>query len=317
MRNEERKIRFAREALAENSFKYAKHIFTTASAYEEKFGKDVSEFSEEELRVLMDAKFGLRDNSMRSIRVVLDAYAAWCRAQGYPVAWERIPEESDFVAKYRTMMISSPRHLSIVLDQVFDPVREETVDCLYRSYFWFAFAGMKHDDAIALRKRDVDLEAHEILGRYPVYREGEQALRVARDASRLRYKHANYTTDIFRERADNDLIFRGMRTERITPIAIRQAIMTRTTSEAGNNLFPGLKYSNVRLSGIFYRVYEAEKHGVPANFDEVVLEKIQHIPASYQKNLSRAGYANRIRKEYGKDYAHWKEAFYPDKSESW
>ena len=79
-------------------------------------------------------------------------------------------------------MVSDPGGLQSLLDRLFYPERELRIDCIYRCYYWLAFAGFKLDDVFKINIADVDLESmvvHFEDEEYPIYKEALPAFKNA------------------------------------------------------------------------------------------------------------------------------------------
>jgi hypothetical protein len=69
-----------------------------------------------------------------------------------------------------------------------------------------------------------------------------------------------------------------------------------------------LSFYRVRMSGLFYRMYERERAGIPIDFSDAAIHAMEN------KSHSLTGRAkkhkqNRIARDYMEDYQRWKLAF--------
>lgn len=204
-------------------------------------------------------------------------------------------------------MVSSPKHLELVLDKAFDPVDAETIDCLYRCYFWMAFFGLKDVDALEVKVAEVDFENllinHD--GKtYEMYRESIPAFKMACNLTEFCYIHPQYSNTIRRERATGEYLMRGIRSDRMKLYTIRSTIGKRFGERSIQ-----ISYGKVYLSGVFYRAYEMERAGFTPNFDDIVIEKLDSVKRAYSRNYTKNKAANAIERGLQDDYASWKQAF--------
>ena len=133
---------------------------------------------------------------------ILKEYVKWCIAMKVPGACDGMLHiEAVGLDKVRHQMVSSPLHLQRFMDSIFDSESDETIDNIYRCYFWMAYGGIDEDDTILIRNEDVDFS--EMIIRYktisvPIYREALPAFRNAVNLTSFVYKHPNYSKTIRR-----------------------------------------------------------------------------------------------------------------------
>jgi len=70
-----------------------------------------------------------------------------------------------------------------------------------------------------------------------------------------------------------------------------------------------LTYNKIRMSGMFYRAYEAERMGEPVNFDSFIAEQVINRKSEYHNNYTRGKVAGYIKRDLLDDYACWKAVF--------
>ncbi len=303
MYNEDRKREFLKERQA--STVYLESIFNTAGKYEREAGKDLCELPQETLQTMLNRDYGKRKRTVHVALSYFRSYVSWCKEQGYPTSDGIYNIELQMDEKTRRFMVASPKHLQTILDKVFSPVEEVTVDCVYRCYLWMLFAGMKEADALEVKVGEVNLSSMLIEhgGKtYELYREAAPAFHVACEAKEFRYKHPKY--EMIRARFPGEYLMRGIRSEKIVLETINKTLKKKFKSN-GMELTQG----SIRLSGVFYRTYEMERISGVANFDGEVEEHLANIERAQHDPGVRRRLAYQIRKDLNDDYACWKDAF--------
>lgn len=297
MYHEERKQKFLQGASERT-----KKVFLETAPFEEEMGKDVCEMSQEELQYIADNALGVLPVTLQERSMVLSNYRTWCAEHGFATSPLEEPLQLDPTNKIRKCMVATPAHLQTELNRYFDPPERETVDCLYRCYFWMAFMGLKEADALEVKTEEVDLEQGVIRRGGKVYELDPMAMPAFRSACTLDsfvYVHPKYKQPIRRGRKESPYLMCGPRTKKIGDTTIRTLIYHHMgATEKGL----GLSYLRVWYSGAFYRAYKMEQMGFSPNFDAITLE------ASKRGKLSQETLRRRV---FGmkKNYAGWKKAF--------
>ena len=145
MYNEALKSEFMQETTDNISVarSYSK-LFSATEPYEEKWGADLCTRNADELQIMVNEMLGTRASSIRVRLIWLKTYVKWCIDNGVPGACDGMLQIRDAgVDRIREQMVSSPFHLQIYLDSVFDPESEQTTDNIYRCFFWLAYGGME------------------------------------------------------------------------------------------------------------------------------------------------------------------------------
>lgn len=314
MYQEEQKIRFIRSYTKSiSTANVATGIFNRLEPYEQMWQADLCTKQAEDLQPVIDEIIGVRQKSRWHILTILKEYTRWCIAMKIPGACDGMLHiEVSGLDKVRRQMVSSPLHLQMYLDQVFDAEDQETIDNIYRCYYWMAYGGIQEEDTILIRQEDVDLS--HLMIRYqntsaPIYREAIPAFQNAMSLNSFLYKHPNYSHTIRRDRVPGTTLMRGVKST--TKIMTIRSSLSHRSAEATKKQRTELQLSfhRVWMSGLFYRMYERERAGVPVDFSEAAVsfmggrtytlsgrEKIEHIQ-------------NRIEREYMEDYQRWKLAF--------
>lgn len=314
MYNEEQKKRFIRDYTGSlSTANVAATIFNETEKYEESWGTDLCTKGVEELQSVVNEITGLRNKSQWMSLTILKEYVKWCLAMKVPGACDGMLHiEAVGLDKIKKQMVASPLHLQRYLDDVFDKEFEETIDNLYRCYFWMAYGGIDEEDTILVKTEDVDLS--QMLIRYkttsvPIYREAIPAFKNAVTLTNFLYKHPNYTKPIRRDRVPGDTIMRGLKATTKT-FTMRTTISKRNISAIEDGLTElQLSFYRVRMSGLFYRTYEMERAGIPVTFSEAALRVMDGKTYALSGREKIIHKQNRIERDYFDDYQRWKLAF--------
>lgn len=315
MYNEELKRKFIMDYTGSlKTANVASTLFQAIEKYETAWGADLCTKSADELQPVINEMVGLRSKSRWMTLTILKEYVKWCIAMKIPDACDGMLHiEAIGLDKVRHQMVSSPLHLQRFMDSIFDPEEEETIDNVYRCYFWMAYGGIDEKDTILIKEEDVDFSGMFI--RYkttsvPIYREAIPAFRNAVMLNSFVYKHPNYSKDIRRNRVPGDTIMRGIKavTKTFTIRATLSKRNIKAIEDGKTNL--QLSFYRVRMSGLFYRVYEMERAGITPNFSEAALRVMDGKTYSLKGREKLKHKQNRIEKDYMEDYERWKLAFF-------
>ena len=314
MYNEDLKKRFVRDYTGSlNTANVAATVFNAVEKYETEWNADLCTRSTEELQPVIDEIVGLRSRSKWMTLTILKEYVKWCIAMKVPGACDGMLHiEAVGLDKVRHQMVSSPLHLQRFMDSIFDSESDETIDNIYRCYFWMAYGGIDEDDTILIRNEDVDFS--EMIIRYktisvPIYREALPAFRNAVNLTSFVYKHPNYSKTIRRDRVPGDTIMRGIKAVTKT-FTMRATLSKRNIKavEVGKTDMQ-LSFYRVRMSGLFYRIYEMERAGIAPNFSDAALRVMDGKTYSLKGREKIEHKQNRIERDYMEDYQRWKLAF--------
>lgn len=312
MYNTELKTKFIRQYTQSiGTAKNAESIFNAMQPYEEEWGADLCTRSTEELQSALDSILSLRGKSQTTPLVILREYAKWCIENHVPKAGDgALHVELAGGDKIRRQMVSGPVHLERCLNALFDSPDKETVDVVYRCYFWMAFAGLDEKDALLVKESDIDFGQMEIVyngSHFPIYREALPAFKKACELRDFCYEHPYYKSSVRKTRAVGELLLRGMKQPVAT--AIRTIVVRHTAGDNPTGTTEHqISYKRIKLSGLFYRMYERERAGLPADFSgaasDFVAEKDYNLNGITIQSLQ-----NREAKHYMNDYRRWKLAF--------
>lgn len=292
-------------------------LFEISAPLETEKGRDLAELYRSEMAYLDELVETQSKIPPMRYKANLLRYFTWYKKK-YPDAITR-PALSwvlDSLSGYKRSIVSSPTHLQIELNKIFRPEDGGTIDIVYRSFFWIAFAGVRcREDADLLEVKDIDVESMTFIldgHRYPIYPQGLKAMLLAAKNSSLMYEHSNYKegTVVYKTRVAGDKVLRGIKGD-ADDQWIMESIRKRTAAAAKeDSTAKRLSYRSVMHSGAFYRQYELEASGMDVDFSAVVKES-RHGKTFSKASLAAArGKTNALFKD---EYYIWKYLMYKDK----
>lgn len=315
MYNEEIKIKFIRGYTDSiNTAKVCTTIFNVFETYEQEWQSDLCTKSAEELQPIIDKVVGLRVRSKWMRLIILKDYVKWCIGMKVPGACDGMLKiETVGLDKIKQQMIASPLQLQMYLNDICDPETEETVDNIYRCFYWLAYGGVEEEDIFTIKCGDVDLA--NMIVRYrdtevPIYREALPAFRNCMNLTQFAFKHPNYEKLAYKDRAAGDTLIRGI-TSQPSLKAMRVTLSRRSkqkVEEGGTAL--KMSYFRVWISGLFYRMYERERVGIKVDFNDAAIQFMKGKAYKLDKSRNTLDAKRRqLARDYLEDYERWKLAF--------
>jgi hypothetical protein len=252
MYNEERKEQFLRTiSTSEQRDSASRAVFQAVAPNELQAEIDIAEFSAEQLTTAL-RKFRLTKLSAAAVRLrFFRKYQAWCQEHGFSTTLSALRIKPADICRTASFMVSSPGDLQRSLDQSLSDESEMSVDTLLRLYCWCAFAGIPEKELPEILTSDISIETATIRSGQKYYRIewlGQDALRKCVCETKMRSSFYNADgKPQFRKRADNDFLFRSMRSKVLRPKDL-QAYYTERELNIPT-------YYAAQTSGIFYRVF--------------------------------------------------------------
>lgn len=306
MYNHERKNKFILDTYSSPGFSYT--VFNKTAVYEERDRVDLCEMSVERVQLILNDNFGTQQNYMNSVKSVVRSYCRWCEDHGISINHELTQNiQTDVASKMKKSMVTSPYHLKTVLDIAFDRPNKQTTDCLYRCYYWMAFAGLRAIDAMNVRIHDVDFDRMCIVYQdkyYEIYRDSVMDFKNACFLDDFMYEHPKYSSPISRKRKTSDFLMRGIRSEQIAFETLR-AEANRAIKKSNVNI----SYTKIKLSGVFYRAYDIERIYGVVDFREDAIASLQNQSEEYLSSKEGVTALRVAERNMTKDYTAWKQAF--------
>lgn len=277
------------------------------ASYEEAWGGDLVLQPIEKLQPAFDEiAETITIAKTKTLLPALKKYRTWYLAQNpnavsAGVALLRL----NLAGKLRGSMVASPRHLKLVLDEVFESPERESQDCIFRTLLWLAFAGIPRDQATLVTIDEVDFENMQIHhgGKdYELHTEGLREFRKLCALDYLMYIHNNPYYEDKRPRIQGNQLLRGFGKTSLNVTKICTE-MSRRFSQTKWSLI----YENVLICGVFYEKYELERIGQKASFNEEAEERLREMTESSETALKASRYTMRTR--YKDRYRQWKALF--------
>lgn len=315
MYNEQLKNEFVREYTSSESIGNAcKAVFNATEKYEQEWSQDICTKDETILEPVLEEIVGFKNRSKYMRLSILKDYAEWCIKKRVPGACDGMLKVHIVgLKKMRQQTISCPAHLESYLNKVFDPADEKTLDNIYRCYYWFAFAGIKEEDIVSIKRDNVDFV--QMIVRYggmeyPIYREAIPAIKNCIELNQFLYKHPCYKAEqIWRDRYPGDTLIRGIRSNPSIK-AMRVALSRHSKSKRDSgDVDLKLSYHRVWISGLFYRMYEQEQIGIEPDFKPIISQQLGlGVHKSDAGNNTQEDVKRQLVYEYCNDYQRWKLA---------
>lgn len=337
MYNEVQKQRFIDSLNSESVQRYMRWMFTSLEDTEERLQRDIALFELEDLQKALNSIAGMRRKNTESMVYNLERYLKWCDEQGIPRSLAIESVEVDTTSKIRSRMVDSPKSLARSLKEVFDDPRMRTIDSVYRTYLWLAYAGFTTEEAAKITESNIDFNKMKITvkGRYegvqPLYQEAFYDFYYACGLdSFIEIKYSdrfNMMQEHSRARAEGKAILRGKETKKSLAEYLETTVaqmVARRFQEAYRahqddvppcNLSLELSYDRIWLSGVFYRAYQKERKHEKVDFFPTAAKIFDEREARgrYQSPaLPRASKIAKITRDYMRDYTAWKKAFFLD-----
>lgn len=283
----------------------AVYVLQAVAKLEEKYDKDLAQFTKEEIEAWLNQSCGNKAQAVRSAAAILKRYISWCNENGETTCVDpKCKFSIDTSARLQENMFSSPKHLQRIMDQAFHPIEENTVDCVYRAYLWLVYATMPEKETVDVLVSEVDLEnlIVEHNGRsYEIYREALPVFRQLVQHQDIRIR----TGKNLLPKANTDFLLRTVRAAHPEAISVRNVAIKKLDAI-------GVKtgYKSVRWSGIFYQIYESERAGYNDGIEVWGTRLTLEIDGGESKDersfiLSK----RRMKSTIKRDYEMWKKAF--------
>lgn len=318
MYNKEQKTRFVREYTHSlSNAKLCETIFNKIQPFEENWDADLCTRTSTELQPVIDTIVGFRARSKWSTLIILKDYVKWCIGNGVSGACDGMLQiKTVGLDSVKVQMVSIPKHLQKYLDEICDPENKQTTDNIYRCFYWLAYSGMKEEDILQVKISDVDFEnmvVHHDGEEFTIYREALPAFKNCVTLDSFVYNHPLYSADkiVIKPRVDGNTLVRGIRS--LPTVKSMRMTLSRRSKECIDKGFTTLKlsYYRVWLSGLFYRMYEIEKSGLPVDFTEAAIRFMEGKEYKFEKGCKNEKIKKReVAKDYLEDYQRWKLAFF-------
>lgn len=288
--------------------------FNSISKKEAEWGADICTKDRLELTPLLNSMAGIRQGNP-SLRIsILRAYGNWCLKNRVPGARDGLLLANvSTIDNIRKKMVPGPRSLQSYLDGICKPESSESPEDVYRCYYWLAFCGFPEEEIFEIKCDEVDFKNMTIRHKgWPpakIYKEAVPALKNCTTLTSFKMDPKKDGSPAKKDRFPGDTLVRGTR-RNISVNAMRVETSRRSAAALKEKRVQiQLSYHGIWLSGLFYRTYDAECEGVPADFFVTATEIAKgknykdNDPEAAQKRIVR------ISQSYAIDYENWKSAF--------
>lgn len=272
-------------------------LFNSIEKFEKDFGVDICFMNSNELSIVINYVVGYRNNSRKVSISKITKYLNWC-CENVPNSINSI-KNINVDSRIGNILIKSPQHLNNILDNMFDPVCERTIDNIYRMYFWLAYSGISINDAFSVKKTDVDLDNLIIKFNnniYKIYNEEIDVIKFCIESEVFVYKHPLYN-DKIRLRESGDQLIIGYNYTKKTSLTPTISKRVKSSMESGK-IKTDISYYRCLVSGLFYDMYIKEINGYDINY---ILDNKDYIEL---KRTNNSGII--VNYSYKKDYEEWK-----------
>ena len=279
-------------------------LFNLMEPLEKLYERDFCEFEEAEVSAffdLLDPDYATRKRAFG----LLSKYLDFCKRKhiietSISLDGAFYYHPSDIVDK----CVSGPVGLQRYLNLIYTNEDDMTTDNIYRCLYWIAFSGLTEPNLETITCNDVDLDRMQFVvdgNVYPIYREGKKAIAYCKSLTEFNLLRTTYNTNL--KRLPGELLLRGIKAyPRVAPLMVEVFKRSKPIIESGK-IKDRLTFSDIRRSGIFYRVSEEEASFRPAiiNSKQLIIDE-----------LHKAGMANPFHMtvdNYVAEYKKWKKAF--------
>ena len=291
--------------------------FRDTAPLETAAGRDICTFSGAEEDAVWKAVMGtmLRSRSRELAAKVMSKYYKWCVETDVPGAVEHEPVKQEVIdAVNADLLIFSPAHLQSILDKIFDPEADGTVDNTYRCFYWMAYAGLSTESIMMLKPEHFDLKSFlvSVNGEHGIlYRQAILCIENCISIPQFLYEHPLYANQVMKDRIPGDYVLRGIRGTYDDPARYYKSLsitLSRRVNASGTNL----SYHSCYYGGLFYRIHEQELcYGTRPDLKSIAVDtpagkRIADTAAEYRTSVHERLY--QISSKIEKDYQLWKKA---------
>ena len=312
--NEEQKIKYL--DYDKKNYKANLLYFQRLAPIEMELEKDVANMSPVEFKKSLESLGIAKRKTIGHAHSLITSYVEWAFSNGFVVTKEQIEqvlvESIDNMSSIQTQMLKDPQHVTHILETAIDESFAGRA-CRDKLIVWLMYIGMTSEEIQYIKKNDVDYDNKNIKTHLEnIYVVDNMVLHLCEIVSGMTYiEKASSRTPLGQvdmELVDNNYLFRGIlgkkgkTNESVKITTILKALydtIKKYNKETGENL--KISATNVRESGLFYKVYTLEKSG-----ENISKDFFQNYLVETQFDKSVTEYKAR---EYYADYIDWKAAF--------
>jgi len=313
---------------------FFKRVYRCDEFGERAVGKDIADFALEEWESLIIALNLRSERSKAQFIGLIRPYVKWYhisrqnKETRYNGAIDKLSSVSiDSSDAFRMKMLGSKQQISEIISEVYDDGSCDVKRSRDELLFLLLFLGIDTTEICVLEKTDLDSRKKELSVKWVASRSNDKTMQVVvNDIEQRTYKvesdivalweKCSEATELesangkggynIRELQDTPYLFRNVESANADKIVSTQSLRTivdRIFNQYKDNTGIELKVSigNIKISGIFYRMYLEEKEG-------------QEITNEYMASKFNMSFADRNElvaktRSYMIDYQNWKRAF--------
>lgn len=280
------------------------NIFEKFEPFEKKAGKDVSEFTPQELNNVISEGFSIsKQATFNNIISAINRYKQWLNKGQIDEA-----KEISGALSVRKTMISSPFHLQYILDQGLKSPDSETTDVILRAMYWLKFAGLTNSQAARVTKGDIDFTAMNVMIDgivFPIESFAVESLQFACKSDYLIIDNPTHKNTRKQFRTEGSTVLRCFSpSDNISGQCLRVSnIYKSRTSIVPPTLM------NTWYSGFFYRTFLSEMMGVKPDFEFLARFLLSEKLEVYKNQEFTSDSLKNKTRNLQKNYDLWKLAF--------
>lgn len=305
MFNEQRKECYISTLKSVSSCIKFQSLFSMSEEIESECDRDVCEWTSEEIERYFAQHRIDRMSTKQTVVGCIRSYMAWCNQHGLKTTLSEIRKYKFQASDISSVTLANPDELQRYLDCLFRPVEMQSADNIYRGALWLLYIGIPLEDAIRVTRDDyredincVVFEGYE----YPVFEQAREVLLACKyDTVLMTYRDSG-AGNTQNPRADTPFLLRGQQRNNGLSTISHQVFKNKFSQIENAAVAAGVTdrtigFSNVYMSGLFYRVYVQEQQGVPVTFAEEIAKSCNTETAVARKRMRLT-----------EDYAAWKLA---------
>lgn len=292
---------------------YFKRIFEN----EKEYGKDIADMDEDELKSTLISLNIRREESRNHMLSLMRGYINWAKFSNKTNNNSSInnitPDVISSDNAIITQMLKSPKQVEHIINNSIkeDYYSQENRDSRDQLVLWLLYSGMTIEELQSLKKNDIDYVNKKVKTKDDIYQVNDKILALCEKCSNIKYLEKTGTKSksgiINYDLLDNEYLFRPIAGQKLRDPMCKQTIFIAIIQKIFNNYYEltgeyiRVSPLNIKLSGIFYQLYEQEQMGTKITSE--ILAKYLKIEYSSKKEL-----LIKIRK-WKIDYDDWKLAF--------
>lgn len=263
MYNEALKKRFISYADASKS-KYNKEryywIFNTTEAFEYRMGKDLYDFADDEIGLVL--RNGFSESSTLPILKKIKSYIEWANKSLETGIQDEPSVQDDVYEDYiRHTLVANPLQTKIYMDKIYGLATQYNLNNTFRCYLWMGFSGINEKDAMQVKGSDIDFlnACIYVNGKeYCLYPESIPEFKSCAFDDAFYIDTGMYEKKLY-PRAAGSKIIRWIKTDDVKLKNVRDRVV-RLCTDALNEGRCDFKFTYRRMvkSGELYRLYETE-----------------------------------------------------------